>query len=367
MNKRVLIIGGYGNFGQFVARMLAREVDMQVIIAGRSLDKAKLLATQLSAINPPETVALDITQPLAEALKEIAPDIVIHTSGPYQSQGYDVARACIAQACHYIDLADARSFVSNIKTLDEQAKAQNVLICSGASSVPTLTSAIIDDFITQFDCLESVEYGIATAQRTNRGIATTAAILSYAGKPFRTLINGEERDVYGWLDLNFRSFWGLNTRPLGNCDIPDLELFPSRYPTLKNIRFQAGLELKVLHLILVAMSWLVRISIIPSLQPLAPYLLNISRGFDVFGKDDSGFFMEMSGRENDGSAKKVLFEIVARESDGLYIPCIPAVLMAKKLARGEVIAIGAVPCMGFVGLDEYLSALGEFKIEWRVR
>ncbi len=329
------------------------------------MDKAKALASQLGSKNPPEPVVLDITQGLAEALKDIAPDIVIHTSGPYQSQGYDVARACIAQGCHYIDLADAREFVSNIGSLDKEAKAQNVLICSGASSVPTLTSAIIDQYIEKFACLETIEYGIATAQRSNRGLATTSAILSYVGKPFKTLIDGEARDVYGWMNLRFRSFRGLNKRPLGNCDIPDLEWFPSRYPTLKTIRFQAGLELKILHLILAAMSWFVRIRFIPSLQPLAPYLLNISRVFDFAGKDDSGFYMEMKGRGKDGHDKKISFEIVAHESDGLYIPGIPAILMAKKLARGETSEVGAIPCMGFIDLDEYLSAMSEFNIQWR--
>jgi hypothetical protein len=42
----------------------------------------------------------------------------------------------------------------------------------------------------EFKNLEMVEYSISTAQKTNRGLATTAAILSYIGKPFKTLING---------------------------------------------------------------------------------------------------------------------------------------------------------------------------------
>jgi len=360
MNKRVLIIGGYGNFGRFIATMLAREDDIQVIIAGRNLDKANQLASQLNAINPVEVARIDINQGFANVLAAIAPDLVIHTSGPYQGQDYDVALVCIEQGCHYIDLADARSFVSQITSLDEAAKANNVLICSGASSVPGLTSAIIDKYIEEFDCLESIEYGIATAQRTNRGLATTSAILSYAGKPFKTLIDGELRNVYGWLDLKSRLFWGLNNRLLGNCDIPDLDLFPVRYPTLKTIRFQAGLELKLLHLILAALSNLVRIKLIPSLQPLAPLLLGISRIFDFFGKDDSGFYMEMTGRGKEADKQKVVFEIVAHDSDGLYIPSIPAILMAKKLARNEISKTGAYPCMGFIDLDDLERA---FRLE----
>jgi len=65
---------------------------------------------------------------------------------------------------------------------------RGVLVVSGASSVPCLTSALVDHYQHEFSSLESLDYGITTAQKTNRGLATTAAILSYTGKPFKTLM-----------------------------------------------------------------------------------------------------------------------------------------------------------------------------------
>lgn len=361
----MLIIGGYGNFGSFIAKYLSREANVLLIIAGRSSAKAKAFAASLNAQNIPEAAALDINRDIQASLASLKPDIVIHTSGPYQSQGYHVAKACIAQGCHYIDLADARQFVSGIVELDQAAKDKKALVCSGASSVPCLTGALIDHYKTHFKALEKVEYGIATAHLTNRGLATTSAVLSYAGKPFKTLIDGKMQDVYGWHDLRFRKFWRLNSRPLGNCDIPDLEIFPERYPELKTIRFAAGLELKMLHFGLWALSVFVRIGILPSLQGLAPYLLKISRVFDQFGKDDSGFYMTLSGYDVDGKQKDITFDLVAHHGDGLYIPSMPAILMARKLANGEIQTTGAYPCVGFVTLEEYLKGLEEFDIAWR--
>ena len=58
-----------------------------------------------------------------------------------------VARACINQRCHYLDLADAREFVATIDALDADAKANDVLVVSGASSVPCLTAAVIDAYL----------------------------------------------------------------------------------------------------------------------------------------------------------------------------------------------------------------------------
>lgn len=364
MIKRVLIIGGYGNFGRFIARILAREENIQLIISGRNEKKAKILAVSLDAKNTPETAFIDIDQELGASLAKVKPDIVIHTSGPYQGQSYKVAEACIHQSCHYVDLADARDFVAGIGKLDKTAKDKGVLICAGASSVPCLTSAIIDEYIGEFYKLETLEYGIATAQLTNRGLATTSAVLSYAGKPFKTLINGQMKDVYGWLDLRWRNFWGLNLRPLGNCDVPDLEIFPKRYPSLKTIRFQAGLELKLLHLILWMLSGLARFKLFPPLQPLASTLLKISYFFDPIGKDDSGFYMKLKGIDKAGKSKQIDFDLVARHGDGLFIPSMPAILMAKKLVNNEIKDIGAFPCVGFITLSDYLTGLSEFDIKW---
>lgn len=365
MTARVLVIGGYGNFGRFISRSLAREPTVQLIIAGRSVDKARALATELEAVHPPEAVALDITANLAAALSEIRPDITIHTSGPFQGQGYEVARACIEAGSHYIDLADGREFVAGISRLDQAARVIGVLVVSGASSVPCLTAALVDHYQSEFDTLESLDYGITTAQQTTRGLATTAAILSYTGKPFSTLIDGKQQTVYGWQSLHARRYTGLGRRWLGNCDIPDLALFPERYPSLKTIRFYAGLELPLVHWTLWLLSGLVRIGLIRRLERMAPLLLRTSFLFDRFGTDNSALHMELGGTDANGVPKRITFELTARSGDGPYIPCMPAILLTRKLAQGEIDRTGATPCLDLITLEEYLAALEDLDISWQ--
>jgi len=362
MKKRVLIIGGYGNFGSFITRELAQESNLQIVIAGRSLDKANRLADEYGLSSHIETIALDINTNLAEVLAVVKPDIVIHTSGPFQSQNYHVASACIVQGCHYIDLADGRSFVENITTLDERAREKEVLVISGASSVPCLSSALVDHYAGEFQTLEELDYGITTAQKTNRGLATTTAILSYTGKAFKTLIKGKMRDVYGWQNLHVQKYPGLGYRLLGNCEVPDLGLFPKRYPNLKTVRFYAGLELPFIHMTLWAISWIVRIGVIRKLETWAPMLLKTSFLFDRVGTANSAFHMHLSGKAKNGISKTIEFNLTARAGDGPYIPCMPAILMTKKLANGEVQARGAHACMGFISLGEYLGALEHLDI-----
>jgi hypothetical protein len=357
MTKRVLIIGGYGNFGGYIARSLAADGNVTLLVGGRSLSKAQQFAAGLQAKHPPEAMALDIFADLGVSLAKARPDIVVHTTGPFQSQSYAVAEACLWQGCHYIDLADARRFVADIGRFDRQAKERNLLLVSGASSVPCLTAAVIDHYRQHFNALETVEYGITAAQQTNRGLATTSAILSYVGKAFPTLIDGRQQNVYGWQDLHREKYPELGWRLFGNCDIPDLALFPTRYPELKTIRFSAGQELPVLHLGLWCLSWLVRMKLIPSLDRIAPLLLKASFLADAFGTGRSGFHLFLAGTGSDGKPETERFYIIARSGHGPYIPCMPAILLAKGLAEGGVTATGARPCLDLIDLATYVAAL----------
>ena len=357
MVARILIIGGYGNFGSYIARRLAGDEAIHLVIGGRSATKAKVFANSLDASNAAEGHAIDIDGNLDEALARIAPDIVIHTTGPFQTQDHRVAKACIAQGSHYLDLADARTFVASIDQLDADAKAKDVLVVSGASSVPCLTAAVIDAYLPAFACLDAVDYGISAAQHTNRGLATTSAVLSYVGKPMTMLRDGVMKTVYGWEDTHAVRYPELGRRLFGNCDIPDLDLFPRRYPTLKSMRFSAGHELKFLHAGTRMLGLLVRLGIIGSLSDHAENLLKLAFVFDRFGSGRSGFHMFLTGTGHDWKPLTRRFWIVARSGHGPYIPCMPAILLAQQLARGALTRRGAMPCIDLIDLDSYLAAL----------
>lgn len=365
MMQRVLVIGGYGNFGSHIVKTLATDDDLQLIIAGRSENDARAAAAQYAHVpNPPEYAVLDIQKDFPRRLQNIAPQIVIHTSGPFQEQGYEIAAACIEYGCHYIDLADGRDFVANIRQLNEKAIEKGVTIISGASSVPCLSAAVIDHYSAGFKTITAVDYGISTAQRTNTGLATTRAVLGYVGKPFTTMRNGAVLDIYGWQDLTFRKYPELGRRPLGNCDVPDLALFPARYPALQSIRFRAGLELAFVHIGLWLLSWPVRLGLVKSLEPLSGFLLKASRLFDIFGSDKSAFHMALQGFDQNGRPKTETFYIVAKSGHGRFIPCIPAILCTRLLARGALTSRGAFPCLGIITLDMYLDALKSLDIQW---
>ena len=108
---RIVVLGGYGNFGARICRTLAARGDFEVIAAGREPVSNQRAAHRDERIG---RARIDLAaHNFAGSLHDLAPAIVVHCAGPYQSQGYHVAQAAIAAGAHYIDLADGRDFVAN--------------------------------------------------------------------------------------------------------------------------------------------------------------------------------------------------------------------------------------------------------------
>jgi hypothetical protein len=355
---KVLILGGYGNFGKLIARLLTRR-GIAVIIAGRDTAKAAELAASLpSGLAEPAT--FDVTCELPRQLERLRPGIVINTCGPFQSADYDAARACIAAAVHYIDLADGRDFVTGITQLDADAKSRNVAVISGASTVPALSSAVIEHLRRRFRNIKSLVYGISPGQRTERGLATTQAILSYVGRRLKPCAGYATR--YGWQGLHVQVYPDIGKRWMSNCEIPDLDLLPAKYG-IEKIRFSAGMELSFIHLGLWLLSWGVRFKLPIDLPAHARALLTASRWFDRFGSVDGGMHVIVEGEDRSGRRMSAKWFIIARSGDGPYIPAVAPVVLVKKIIAGKPPAPGAAPCVDLIALQEYLDELNGFDIK----
>ncbi|KKJ76196.1 hypothetical protein WH95_14580 [Kiloniella litopenaei] len=359
IQQSVLILGGYGNFGKRIASALTRD-DIPVIIVGRNAEKARIFATQLPD-KLVRTACFDVRKDLAHELTRLKPAVVINTCGPFQNSNYDVAKICIETAVPYIDLADGRDFVVGISTLDDRACVAGVPVISGASTVPGLSSAVLDKYRGLFSEIDQMIYGISPGQGAERGLATTQGIMSYLGKKLSS-VQGSSASRYGWQDIYRQEFPLLGKRWMANCDIPDLDLLPSHYK-IKSLQFSAGMELSLLHFGLWSLSWLIRWGLPLKPEKYAATLLKLSNWFNVFGTSDGGMHIILKGKDNKGQPLTKKWFIIGLDGDGPQIPTIPAIILAKKIVRNERIASGAMPCVGLVSLEDYLQELAPFHIQ----
>lgn len=352
---RTLVLGGYGNFGARIVRSLASDPLIRIVIGGRDARRA----AEFARAEAPGAEALQIDArdgQLPSVLRAHGIELVIHTAGPFQEQGYGVARACAEAGCHYIDLADGRRFVCDFPAaLHERFLSAGRTAISGASTVPALSSAVIEDLSQDWQALHTVDICIAPAQTAPRGLATLEAVLRYCGAPIQVWKEGRWTTELGWASPGPVAFARMPARLGALCDVPDLEIFPRHYRVRDRVMFQAALEVPLSQK---ALAWIAKARRRGWLQHphrLAPWLHRLAPLFDRWGSALGGMVVRVSGLDAQGRTQAAAWHISADHDRGPEIPTMPALLLARRLARREALPPGAHTAAGLLPLGAFSS------------
>ncbi|MCV9963175.1 DUF4166 domain-containing protein [Pararhizobium sp. BT-229] len=364
---RVLILGGYGTFGGRLVRLLSDEPRLTLLIAGRSLDRAKAFVATIRAKAMLEPVVMDRAGEVVTSLTALRPDLVVDASGPFQDAGpdpYHLVKGCIALEICYLDLADATAFVADISSLDAPAKQGGVFALSGCSSFPALSFAALEALKPGFSSIETVTSGIAPSPRARMGLNVVKAVSSYAGKPVSLTRDGKAG--YGLMDgvrqtIAVPGGIPLKSRCFALADAPDLALLPRSLPGLKTAFTGAGIEPQVLQHLLALCAWLVRLRLVRSLSPLAPLFHRVSQRLS-FGEHRGGMFVAVTGKAADGSALARSWHLVAEGDHGPFIPAMAAEAIIRGWLAGRKPEPGARAAAGDLSLADFEPLFSRFSI-----
>jgi Saccharopine dehydrogenase NADP binding domain len=349
-SRTVLILGAFGAFGRRIAGGLAQTTDLAVIAAGRTISGA--------VGGRVRSLVLDARSIDDGQLKDLNPGILIDAVGPFQGRDRRLARICANLGIHYIDLADGREFVAGVGTLDAAARQHGALIVSGASTVPALSCAVVDQLATHFSAVEEIDIGIAPGYLGPRGLATIRSILGYVGRSIPVWRNSQMQMAHGWdSGVKYRYPQPVGARRLALVDVPDTALMPLRYPSLRQLTVRAGLEVSIVHRMLSGLGLLVRIGLIRDLARHAALLRGVASWFDRLGSANGAMHVTVRGPRTDGSARSMTWTLIAERGDGPQIPATAAMLLAKKLLAvpgyAEIKVRGAMPAVGLLGVQEF--------------
>jgi saccharopine dehydrogenase-like NADP-dependent oxidoreductase len=350
---KTLVLGGYGNFGARICRALAADAGIELLVGGRDLERATAFAQSLGG--NARGIRVDAEAPdLAQGLGYLGVELVIHTAGPFQNQDYRVPQAVAAAGAHYIDLADGRRFVCDFPAaMDAAFRAAGRTAVAGASTVPALSSAVVDHLAAGWQGIRSIDICIAPAQGAPRGEATLAGVLAYCGEPIRVWQDGQWIEQPGWANPVKVQFARMRPRRGALCDIPDLELFPSRYAGVQSVMFRAALEVGIAQQAFAFMAFMHRVGLLRAPLKLAPLLHSAGGVFDVLGTALGGMVVRVEGTDAQGAVARHAWHIAADDNHGPEIPCMAAILLARRLARGDALPIGAHACAGLLTLPEF--------------
>lgn len=347
------MLGGYGNFGARICRALAGDPSIQLLIGGRSLSRSHSLATDVGG--GAQGIEIDVdAQGLAQSLREVEVELLIHTAGPFQQQSYHVANAAAAAGAHYIDLADGRRFVCDFAdAMDATFRAAGRSAISGASTVPALSSAVVDYLSHGWKRIHTIDICIAPAQTAPRGRATLEGVLSYCGEPIEVWNEGRWQPEFGWARPEHVAFARLRPRRGALCDIPDLELFPPRYEVSRRVMFRAALEVGIAQRGFAMLAALRAARWIGRPERLAGALNRAARALDFMGSSTGAMVVRVEGADGSNRVARRAWHVTAGNDHGPEIPCMAAILLARRIARGEHLPTGASACMGRLPLAEF--------------
>jgi hypothetical protein len=348
--NRIILLGGSGTFGRLIADQLAGSGEL--LIVGRDAAAGSQFAGSIGA----GFMACDIHDPGALRSVVRGAQVVINAAGPFQAGHYAVPVSCIAEGCHYLDLADGRRYVEAVGELDRAAKARGVLACVGASTTPAVTHALVAAAAEGLGPIRSIKIALTAGNRNKPGVSTFASILSYAGAPVSVWRGARWQDFPGWSMGESIEFPRIGRRRVQLCDVADLGLFPSRFGA-EDVIFKAGVELPLFNYGLWALAQLRRIRPQLKLQALAGPLVSISRWFKTLGSYKGGVAVWVTGVNGETRRLALVTEV-----NGARIPAAPAVLAARKVLAGAPLPRGAFPCLGFVDVEELLENLAPFGI-----
>jgi hypothetical protein len=326
---RVAVIGGAGNFGARICKRLALEPRIEVVATSRR-------TSNTGGWGNIQTVPLDIDSPgFEKTLQSLASDLVIHCAGPFQEPDYRVALASLACGAHYVDIADGRKFVAGfVAAVGREAEAAGRFAITGASTLPALSSAVIDALHTPFAQLNTIDVIIAPGQRAPRGAE-------------------RERFSFG-------------NRLAAACDVPDLELLPTRYAGVQTVTFRAALEVSLQHYALLALGACRRMGLPIPMARWGASLDRMGTWLNWLGGDTGGMTVRVTGKDDAGRSLCRTWELVVEGNHGPEIPCMAAVILANKLQRGDALMRGAKVCMGILRLSDFELEFARWNISTRI-
>ncbi len=243
MSKSIFILGGSGNTGGNIARLLLDNTDVRIVLGARNKDKLRQTTEVLNCPNRVGWISTDAskTDLLIKAFSGM--DMVV-SAGSTAKFTDNVAMACIKAGCDYLDVHYSNSKVRMLKSMASDIEKSGQCFISEAGFHPGLPSVLVRYADIHINKLESaITAGAISADWTDVTMTEatkTEFIKELKDYEMRFLKNGE------WKVPGFWSMKDFPTIDFGNpagekmC-VPmffeELRDLPQMVPSMKNTGF----------------------------------------------------------------------------------------------------------------------------------
>jgi saccharopine dehydrogenase (NAD+, L-lysine-forming) len=342
ITSTLLILGGYGNTGKLLARLLLQQTDAHLVLAGRDRTKAERAASEFNAAFPGGRVAgasVDAADPrsLAQAFQNIDLALVASSTAKFTRQ---IAGEALKAGIDYLDIQYSTRKVEALKAMEQDILAAGRCFITDGGFHPGLPAALVRYAASYFDCLESAVVGSVIKMDWNTldvGEATYQELLEeLADIKMLTYKNGRwiKASMLSTKDFVTMDFGGQFGRQFGApMFLEEMRLLPELFPTLRETGFFVG-----------GFNWFVDWLVMPlalvgiKLWPqatLKPFGKFTAWALRRFSKPPYDVILKVEARgQKDG--RELAVDIALEHPDGYLFTAIPVVACLLQYLDGSI-------------------------------
>lgn len=341
-HKKIIILGGYGNTGKPLARLLLQESETYLVLAGRNLEKAEQLAEELNHTFPGNRVTaarVDASDPDNMKRSFEGGNLVVVASSTTQ-YARQVANAALQAGIDYLDLQYSPQKIAILRSMEAEIQQTGRCFITDGGFHPGLPAVLVRYAAQSFDILESAMVGSVIKEDWANLQVGDSAIDELLG-----LINDYEMLVYkagmwkkvsplsttDYIRMDFGEVFGKQY--CAPMMLEEMRKLPEMYPTLIDTGFYVGsfnwfVDWIIMPIAMVAM----KLSPGAALKPMGRWLY---WGLKEFSKPPYGTLLrvEASGKK-DGKTKHV--EVTISHNDGYLFTAIPVAACLLQYLDGSI-------------------------------
>ncbi len=341
-NKTILILGGYGNTGRPLARLLLQESKVQLVVAGRSLERAERLANDLNLafdgnrVRGERVDASDMAS-LRQAFATVNFVVVASSTSQFTRQ---VAIAALEAKIGYLDIQVSTQKLDLLKSMALAIQQAGCCFITDAGFHPGLPALLVRYAAQYYDQLISARVGSVIKEDWNslEIVDSTVYELVELMNDFEmsTFKSGKWKKVSltsmsDYIAMDFGGVFGKQyTAPMM---LEEMRALPGMFPSLQETGFYVG-----------SFNWFVDWVIMPiamlamklwpqaALKPMSRWM---HWGLKTFSKPPYGTLLKVEARGlKDGQPKTM--QVIISHPDGYLFTAIPVAACLLQYLDGSI-------------------------------
>jgi hypothetical protein len=340
--QTILILGGYGNTGKPLARLLLQETAARLVLAGRKLGKAKALTDELNQVfegNRVSAACVDASDlvSLRRAFTGIDFVVVASSTTQYTRQ---IASTALEARIGYLDIQYSTPKIAILKSMAEAIERAGSCFITDGGFHPGLPALMVRYVAQYFDHLEIARVGSVIKEDWKSLDIEDSTVYE-----LMELLNNFEMLIFKggqWKKVSMFSMSDFIGMDFGKvfkkqyCApmmLEEMRTLPVIYPSLKETGFYVGsfngfVDWVIMPLAMVAMKLWPH----AALKPMGRWM---HWGLKTFSRPPYGTLLKVEAwGEKDGLPKTM--QVIISHSDGYLFTAIPVAACLLQYLDGSI-------------------------------